>query len=70
MHYVNSAQLVHLVEREIVRTGVRPENLVVGERYLAPHNPRWELDAEYDAGGEHHTVRLVIDPPSGRVSLA
>jgi hypothetical protein len=68
MVILSSAQLVPIVERAIEQEmAIRPENLSLESRFLNMSHPDWVVAAEFDAGGRHHRMDLVLDPRTGRV---
>ena len=68
MVILSSAQLVPIVERAIeLEMSARPENLTLESRFLHGSQRDWVVAAEFDAGGRHHRMDLVLDPRTGRV---
>ncbi len=66
--FVTPTQLLPLVERAInERLDCVVENLRVDSGFLRWEQSDWAVEAEFDAGGRHRRMGLVLDPRTGRV---
>jgi hypothetical protein len=64
--FVSSSQLLPLVERAISeRFDCEVENLKVDSRFLRWEQSDWVVGAEFDVGGRHRRMELVLDPRTG-----
>lgn len=65
---MSTGQLRSLIERSLVEDfRFEPVNLQLDSKFLTRSQPSWEVTAEFESHGNHHQMRLVIDPASGRV---
>jgi hypothetical protein len=69
--FVSSSQLLPLVERAIHdELDCEVENLKVDSAFLRWEQSDWPVGAEFDAGGRHRRMELVLDPRTGRLLRA
>ena len=65
---LHSTQLESIVFHSIRNDlGMVPSNLNIDSRYFLKNQKHWDVSADFDNDGIHHTIRLRINPSNGKV---